>query len=305
VQADGKLMQGGYSYVGGSPVFALVRYNSNGSVDNSFGAGGKVTTDFGPGDDFGGSLAIQPDGKAILAGYSPVGGWDFFAMARYGGSSADTTPPGCSVGAVVSSAGKVYLPMTATDSGSGVARVQITSRSTNVHLESPLGTTVPGNDLVLSPTQSSKVVYAVKNNPAVKAVVELRVTDGAGNVTICDPVIANLEIKKPRKLVRTFNRIPAIEHYVILQNGAPGLSSATLWVNGKVVSQGKLTDGQTVSLDVQSLMRRGRNNSVTIAASGPNGASAVLTIGDASMMPAGAASSKTQPGGSFNLEFAP
>ena len=47
--------------------FALVRYQVNGSLDASFGSGGKVTTDFG-GADTAYGLAVQPDGKVIVAG---------------------------------------------------------------------------------------------------------------------------------------------------------------------------------------------------------------------------------------------
>ena len=46
VQADGKIVTAGAVF--GSPNhFALARYNSDGSLDTSFGTGGKVVTDFG------------------------------------------------------------------------------------------------------------------------------------------------------------------------------------------------------------------------------------------------------------------
>ena len=41
-----------------------------GSLDNTFGTGGKVTTDFGSSDDGGQSIAIQSDGKILVAGYN-------------------------------------------------------------------------------------------------------------------------------------------------------------------------------------------------------------------------------------------
>jgi uncharacterized delta-60 repeat protein len=62
--------------------FGLVRYNEDGSVDNTFGSGGWVTTDFG-GNDGATSMVVQPDGKIVLAGYSIVGGNGVFAIARY------------------------------------------------------------------------------------------------------------------------------------------------------------------------------------------------------------------------------
>jgi len=40
-----------------------------GSLDNTFGTGGKLTTDFGS-SDRGNSVAIQSDGKILVAGYN-------------------------------------------------------------------------------------------------------------------------------------------------------------------------------------------------------------------------------------------
>lgn len=64
--------------------FALVRYRSNGTMDPSFGVGGRVTTDFGGGTDLAHALAVQADGKLVAAG-SPdnVGFGSDFALARY------------------------------------------------------------------------------------------------------------------------------------------------------------------------------------------------------------------------------
>jgi uncharacterized delta-60 repeat protein len=60
--------------------FALARYNEDGSLDTSFGSGGKVTTDFGGGTvDQAFGLAIQRNGKIVLAGNSDGD----FAVARY------------------------------------------------------------------------------------------------------------------------------------------------------------------------------------------------------------------------------
>jgi len=82
IQSDGKIVAAGT--VNGLSDFGLARYNVNGSLDSSFGTGGKVTTSF-----FGigaqaRAMAMQPDGKIVAAGfaYSPsVGG--IFALARY------------------------------------------------------------------------------------------------------------------------------------------------------------------------------------------------------------------------------
>ena len=64
--------------------FVCVRYNTDGSLDNSFGTNGIVTTDLQLGsDDVAYSLAIQPDGKIVLGGYSDDGSLKKAALIRY------------------------------------------------------------------------------------------------------------------------------------------------------------------------------------------------------------------------------
>jgi uncharacterized delta-60 repeat protein len=62
--------------------FAVIRYHANGSFDTTFGTGGMVGTDFDLGTDYAESLAIGPDGKIIVAGWSLKGYVDL-ALARY------------------------------------------------------------------------------------------------------------------------------------------------------------------------------------------------------------------------------
>jgi uncharacterized delta-60 repeat protein len=90
VQADGKIVVCGYVQ-GGNNDFALVRYNADGTLDTTFGAGGKVTTAIGPGNENGYHLMIQPDGMILVAGFSFNGSNDDFALVRYNSNgSLDT-----------------------------------------------------------------------------------------------------------------------------------------------------------------------------------------------------------------------
>lgn len=71
MQKDGKIVVAGYSAAAAPAYdFALARYNSDGSLDTGFGTGGKVTTDFGGGEDTGYSVAVQANGKIVVVGYS-------------------------------------------------------------------------------------------------------------------------------------------------------------------------------------------------------------------------------------------
>ncbi len=94
IQSNGKIVAAGVASVGTFD-FALARYNSDGSLDSTFGSGGKVTTDFGGLNDLGEGLAIQADGKLVVVGTandnSPTVDTDF-ALARYNtDGSLDTT----------------------------------------------------------------------------------------------------------------------------------------------------------------------------------------------------------------------
>jgi uncharacterized delta-60 repeat protein len=62
---------------------------SAGSLDSSFGTGGKVLTDVGSGSDDGSvAIALQSDKKVVSAGFSNANGSYDFSLARYtkGGS---------------------------------------------------------------------------------------------------------------------------------------------------------------------------------------------------------------------------
>ncbi len=81
LQADGKIVVVG-SAAAATTDFALVRYNPDGTLDEAFGSGGRVTTDFGGGTDIAFAVDLQPDGKIVVAG---SGGSSLrgFALARY------------------------------------------------------------------------------------------------------------------------------------------------------------------------------------------------------------------------------
>src|SRR5206468_1460260 len=86
IQADGKLVVAGDRDTGTDFDFALARYNSDGSLDSTFGSGGRVTTDFAGSFDAALALAIQADGKLVAAGGAIIGNSLDFALARYQGS---------------------------------------------------------------------------------------------------------------------------------------------------------------------------------------------------------------------------
>jgi uncharacterized delta-60 repeat protein len=91
--------------------FALARYTADGRLDSSFGRGGKVITDVAGDDDIPSAVAVQPDGRIVVAGFAAgaQGNDDFdedFALTRY-------TPDG-GLDPTFGSSGKVM-----TDTGGG------------------------------------------------------------------------------------------------------------------------------------------------------------------------------------------
>jgi uncharacterized delta-60 repeat protein len=83
VQPDGKIVAAGSAYINGISDFALARYNSNGTLDATFGISGIVTTDFAGSYDGASSVALQPDGKIVVAGFAGMNPFSNFALARY------------------------------------------------------------------------------------------------------------------------------------------------------------------------------------------------------------------------------
>lgn len=98
IQPDGKIVM-----VGGSTSdFVMARYNTNGSLDTSFGTNGLVTHNMltGTAEEIARAVAIQSDGKIIVAGHTgqfgrpgrPAGNRFDHAVVRYNANgSVDTT----------------------------------------------------------------------------------------------------------------------------------------------------------------------------------------------------------------------
>lgn len=69
LQSDGKIIAAGYTFTGEGFEFAMARFHANGSPDLDFGIDGRVTAQAGV-TGFCQAVAVQPDGKILLAGYA-------------------------------------------------------------------------------------------------------------------------------------------------------------------------------------------------------------------------------------------
>ncbi len=85
LQSDGKIVAAGR--VGDD--FLVLRYLADGTLDPGFGTGGIAITDFAGDFDYARGLALQSDGRIVVAGYTTTGGVDNdFALARYDADGA-------------------------------------------------------------------------------------------------------------------------------------------------------------------------------------------------------------------------
>lgn len=81
VQTDNKIVIVGYTQT--TPGIAVRRFNSDGSVDTGFGNNGVTSTTFGENSQTASKVAIQSDGKIVVAGTAEGPGGHDFAVARF------------------------------------------------------------------------------------------------------------------------------------------------------------------------------------------------------------------------------
>jgi uncharacterized delta-60 repeat protein len=99
IQTNGKIVVAGSSFSGtgaGSNDFGALRLNADGSLDSSFGTGGKVITQIGSRDDLVRDAVVQSDGKIVVIGHSENASAGFnedFALVRYLGDAATARRP--------------------------------------------------------------------------------------------------------------------------------------------------------------------------------------------------------------------
>jgi len=114
LQPDGKILVAGSARAANGVVttFALARLNPDGSLDETFGQGGRVTTPVGSISAAAMAMALQPDGRIVLAGTAFIGSNFHIAAARYHvDGSLDTDFAG----------GVVSVPLGQTSGGQAVA----------------------------------------------------------------------------------------------------------------------------------------------------------------------------------------
>lgn len=92
IQDDGKIVVAGSSDEGGQNVFAVARYNPDGSLDETFADNGIFTSTLVDGPNTLTDIALQADGKMVACGYAGSGLQEDFGLLRLNGyGSIDDT----------------------------------------------------------------------------------------------------------------------------------------------------------------------------------------------------------------------
>jgi uncharacterized delta-60 repeat protein len=163
--SDGKIIVAGTAFKTFStpPDFALRRYNSDGSIDTSFGTGGVITTDFAGGTDNTQAVAIQADGNVVAAGRAFRSNFDL-ALARYRNNVAaeiDTTAPTAPTGLVAvfnTSTSAIDLSWTAATDNVAVTGYEVFRDGAATAIGTTTATTFSDSGLAPDSTHSYAVV---------------------------------------------------------------------------------------------------------------------------------------------------
>ncbi|WP_320672178.1 DUF7933 domain-containing protein [Patulibacter defluvii] len=185
-------------------------------------------------------------------------------------TSPDTAPPECTF--VKQGVGldlRAYMDVRARDPLSGIQSIVV--HSTN-NANVPIPAFTPG-------TTDWITVRGYGVVPLMPATFFIRVTDMAGNVTICDPVATVLRNGRGGRATRVIKRLPRDDRWVRISNGRPGVRTVELTVNGKRFRVGGLRAGAERKLDIRRALKS-RNNRVVVRTQGPRGAIALVSFAD-------------------------
>ena len=177
-----------------------------------------------------------------------------------------------------------YCDLTATRLGPP-KQIDVTVQDTSSGLASVVVTTANNMTVAWAPPWAPgatfPVIYtATKINQSLGAQFGLKVTDVAGNVTVCDPVDLTVGRDPGKPATATFTGIPQAESKIMITNGTPGLTNLMITVNGWQFQVAGLKAGEVRELDVAWAMMAGDDNTITFTGLGKPGDSAWVLVHD-------------------------
>lgn len=184
-------------------------------------------------------------------------------------TGGDTTPPTCRLTGTIAGPPK-QIQISVQDTGSGLGSVVVTKSTNATTTVAPF---TPG-------TTSSVMVTSTKLNQSQDANVALRVTDVAGNVTLCDPALIDLSQHWAKAQKLRVRHLAQAEGKIQIVNGWYGVRTVRVAVNGRIVRRLVLRNRQTRNINVVRAMRPGHNNTITLILAGRTGGAATVAIHD-------------------------
>jgi hypothetical protein len=178
------------------------------------------------------------------------------------------TPPSCPT--VVISGPPAQAVTTFQDTGSGIVSLVVTLSQNADTVVPPF---IPG-------TTEPITVTSTKIDQTQRARIEIRATDGAGNVAICDPIHLIVVRETGKPVTDSNTDVPRAEDKVTIRNGDPGLSNLSILVNGVRFKVTGLKKGGETTVDISSALHDGNNNIVGFEAHGKKGSWAEIIIWD-------------------------
>ncbi len=253
IQSDGKIVVAGYSKdASGHGAFALARFNTNGFSDITFGTGGSTRNYIYGGDstyDGALSVAIQSDGKIIVAGQSDSSGNGAFALARYdtngsldgtfgtGGTVRNYIYGGNSTGDIayavaIEPDGKIVATGASLDASLHYA-FALARYNTDGSLDSSFGTNGTTRDNIGGGDGTGDEAFSVVIQPDGK-MVAAGMSDGGGGFAF-----ALARYKTDGNLDSTFGTNGMVRNYISGGSSSDNASSVALQADGKIVAAGQ------------------------------------------------------------------
>jgi hypothetical protein len=166
-------------------------------------------------------------------------------------------------------------------------QLQVTVSDPQTGLQSIVVTQSDNADTPVPPftvgTTDPVTITATKINQSQPAHVTIQVTDLAGNVVTCDPIITLVQRSTKNDPQSSRTRVSQAENKIQIMNGEPGLRTFTALVNGVTFKVTGLRNNEVRTLDISSAMRPGDKNIIYVKGHGPQSASATVVISDGSV----------------------
>jgi uncharacterized delta-60 repeat protein len=191
LQSDGRLVLAGTSTRNGTSGFALLRYNTDGSLDQNFGVHGQVVTNFSQGsNDVIDDLFLLPDGSLFAAGTSN----GTFAEAHYLQQSSSSFQFSSPVFSVVENAGTATLTVTRTGNLNSPATVQFATSDSTAHAGMDYTTASGPLNFAANQSSASIQVTITDNAQILNKTFNVTLSSPTGGALLGNPGIAQVLI---------------------------------------------------------------------------------------------------------------